>query len=311
MLDVDQRVRYWPSRAKLAGMFTLFPLSLLVIALGTWMYLSAIRHITPASVSVSGYFRRDGTYVNSYNRRPAGSVSHDSPYEVESALASIIVVAGLCFTGFSLYKFLLAPVRAILPPVEVGGLLLRSVLVPHMTAQARKSWVCLRCDKPIVPGSIYWYYSTGQGSSTTRHRYCSNCHAELQRNFEEEMRKREEQCEKYFGPLKSKAVIATCTKPVTLLTEEKLQSAIPPTLLPELIIVGGFWWEALLREAKRWTPEMDDDLHLALPTFDDAELFRNWQAGLTSQIEGIPLTDRNYVELWDALRIHIASGLLE
>ena len=43
-------------------------------------YLEAGRHLTPASVSVSGYFRRDGTYVRPYYRRPPGGVAHDAPY---------------------------------------------------------------------------------------------------------------------------------------------------------------------------------------------------------------------------------------
>ncbi|CAN5324750.1 hypothetical protein BH11PLA2_BH11PLA2_01030 [soil metagenome] len=41
----------------------------------------ASRHLTPAGVSVRGYYRRDGTYINSYNRRPPGGVVHDAPYE--------------------------------------------------------------------------------------------------------------------------------------------------------------------------------------------------------------------------------------
>lgn len=50
-------------------------------------------NMTPPSVSVSGYTRRDGTYVHGYNRRPPGSVSHDSPF-VMIQLASFVVMAG-------------------------------------------------------------------------------------------------------------------------------------------------------------------------------------------------------------------------
>lgn len=39
--------------------------------------------LTPKSVSVRGYTRDDGTYVNSYNRRPPGSVIRDKPIERE------------------------------------------------------------------------------------------------------------------------------------------------------------------------------------------------------------------------------------
>ena len=44
-------------------------------------YIDAGHHLTPYSVSVRGYYRRDGTYVNPYKRRPPGGVRHDIPYE--------------------------------------------------------------------------------------------------------------------------------------------------------------------------------------------------------------------------------------
>ncbi len=42
--------------------------------------IEAGKHLTPYSVSVSGYYRKDGTYVRPHNRRPPGSVEHDAPY---------------------------------------------------------------------------------------------------------------------------------------------------------------------------------------------------------------------------------------
>lgn len=44
-------------------------------------YIEAGTHLTPYSVSVSGYYRKDGTYIRPYNRRPPGGVNHDAPYE--------------------------------------------------------------------------------------------------------------------------------------------------------------------------------------------------------------------------------------
>jgi hypothetical protein len=44
-------------------------------------YLSANSKLTPYSVTVKGYYRSDGTRVESYKRRPPGSVAHDKPYE--------------------------------------------------------------------------------------------------------------------------------------------------------------------------------------------------------------------------------------
>jgi hypothetical protein len=43
-------------------------------------YNEAGKYLTPYSVNVSGYTRRDGTPVRSYKRRPPGGVAHDEPY---------------------------------------------------------------------------------------------------------------------------------------------------------------------------------------------------------------------------------------
>jgi hypothetical protein len=42
------------------------------------------KHLTPYSVSVRGYYRKDGTYVRPHSRRPPGSVAHDAPYKSKS-----------------------------------------------------------------------------------------------------------------------------------------------------------------------------------------------------------------------------------
>jgi hypothetical protein len=70
---------------------TLIAVGLPVLGLAIFLaslleYREAGRHLTPASVSVSGYYRRDGTYVGSYNRRPPGGVAHDAPYERKRSL---------------------------------------------------------------------------------------------------------------------------------------------------------------------------------------------------------------------------------
>ena len=61
-------------------------------------YRDAGRHLTPASVSVSGYYRRDGTYVRPYHRRPPCGVAHDAPYERKRSLceAGMFLGGALC-----------------------------------------------------------------------------------------------------------------------------------------------------------------------------------------------------------------------
>ena len=76
-------------------------ISLILVILGAlifWKSLSAYKeaktHLTPASVSVSGYTRRDGTYVRPYHRRPPGGAIHDRPYEDAMFLYSLLMIVG-------------------------------------------------------------------------------------------------------------------------------------------------------------------------------------------------------------------------
>lgn len=61
---------------------------------GVSAYQEAKTHLTPASVSVSGYTRRDGTYVRPYNRRPPGGAIHDRPYKDAMFLYSLLMLVG-------------------------------------------------------------------------------------------------------------------------------------------------------------------------------------------------------------------------
>lgn len=58
-------------------------------------YIEAGRHLTPYSVRVRGYYRRDGTYVAPYHRRPPGSVAHDAPYEQTRSLCQLGMFFGV------------------------------------------------------------------------------------------------------------------------------------------------------------------------------------------------------------------------
>ena len=60
-------------------------------------YIEAGTKLTPYSVSVSGYYRKDGTYVHPYQRRPPGGVRHDAPYESQRANMGILFF--LCLIG--------------------------------------------------------------------------------------------------------------------------------------------------------------------------------------------------------------------
>ena len=74
---------------------------LVLVILGAlifWKGLSANKeaetYLTPASVSVSGYTRHDGSYIHPYNRRPPGGAIHDRPYENAIFLYKMMMVIG-------------------------------------------------------------------------------------------------------------------------------------------------------------------------------------------------------------------------
>lgn len=72
-------------------------------------YRDAGRKMISPSVSVSGYYRSDGTYVRPYKRRPPGGVAHDAPYKRKRfymGFLFIVSIAGgigsvLAYTGMS------------------------------------------------------------------------------------------------------------------------------------------------------------------------------------------------------------------
>ncbi len=60
-------------------------------------YIEAGKHLTSSSVSVRGYYRRDGTYIHPYNRRPPGGARHDVPYESTRTYMSLLFF--VCLIG--------------------------------------------------------------------------------------------------------------------------------------------------------------------------------------------------------------------
>jgi hypothetical protein len=86
---------------KKSGRGKLF-LSIIIIVCCTLSAIYASNNITPRSVHVSGYTRRDGTRVRAYNRRPPGSVAHDAPYETLGGFSSIGIIIGVILAGLSI-----------------------------------------------------------------------------------------------------------------------------------------------------------------------------------------------------------------
>src|ERR1035441_3901629 len=86
---------------------------LAVLAAGIWIYCAshdsyceAGTHLTPASIHVSGYYHRDGSYVHEYYRRPAGGVAHDAPYGSTQSTCEFFMGVGVLvalFGGFGVF----------------------------------------------------------------------------------------------------------------------------------------------------------------------------------------------------------------
>lgn len=68
-------------------------------------YNEAKEHLTPYSVSVSGYYRSDGTYIKPYKRRPKGGVAHDKPYINKMSRMRLYFLVCLFVGGWSIWFF--------------------------------------------------------------------------------------------------------------------------------------------------------------------------------------------------------------
>jgi len=82
-------------KAKLSGMFTVFPASMAIALVALVVFLFAQANLTEYSVFVNGYTRSDGRSVSSYSRRPPGSVAYDQPY----ALLDMVGIVGMAIGG--------------------------------------------------------------------------------------------------------------------------------------------------------------------------------------------------------------------
>src|SRR5947207_15081085 len=98
-------------RLRALGVLCLPMLGLATFGFCLTLYLEAGRHLTPASVSVSGYYRRDGTYVRPYHRRPPGSVAHDAPYESKRSLCELGMFLGVAISLVPVFPFLIKKQR--------------------------------------------------------------------------------------------------------------------------------------------------------------------------------------------------------
>jgi hypothetical protein len=137
-------------------------LGLTIFSLSLAAHQEAGLHLTPASVSVRGYYRRDGTYVRPYHRRPPGGARHDAPYEARRELSRFGMLLGV---GIALAPLLLFLPRQKRP--HAGS------TPPEATGQA-----AVPPQRPTAPSGA------GQGAE-------QRGRAEQERNLEEERRRQQ------------------------------------------------------------------------------------------------------------------------
>jgi hypothetical protein len=140
-------------------------IALVVGGLLLWMFGCA--GVTPSSVFVSGYYRSDGSYVSSYNRRPLGSVARDSPFETAEWLGFFLVCSGVYVQvakdsarDTSMRRYRGFPERIAEIPDEV-----ELVPVPTNRGVAESDWRCEGCNRPFGNGTPYWSNGSSLQSS--------------------------------------------------------------------------------------------------------------------------------------------------
>jgi hypothetical protein len=150
---------------------------LLVLGLLLWAY--GYSGMTPASVSVSGYYRSDGTYVSSYERRPQGSVPHDEPYHGVEWLGVFMTCVGGYFI-LRRKKLAIDSQHSYLTHARPKPVPETPKVVPVPTGHgiSKEQWRCDYCDRPFGANEIYWFNENSMLSDDCA-AYCSECRDKL------------------------------------------------------------------------------------------------------------------------------------
>lgn len=106
-MDIEKQVsRIWFKNIFKSYLWLIFPIALLGCTASCESYIEAGTHLTNASVSVRGYYRKDGTYVRPYNRRPPGGAVHDKPFETTRTLMSFLFFVSLVGGCSSIFVYI-------------------------------------------------------------------------------------------------------------------------------------------------------------------------------------------------------------
>ena len=140
-------------------------------------YSSLSNNLTPNSVNVRGYYRKDGSYVGSYSRRPPGSVKKDKPIEKEMRkVSTLLFIINFAFYG-SYAVFLIAGLNVFLTSKNEYHKFLFNLVIKQITIDfsflknkpsnlinrkisrynsSSKIYSCIRCRKHIGYNDFNW-----------------------------------------------------------------------------------------------------------------------------------------------------------
>jgi hypothetical protein len=129
-------------------------LAAFMLIVGLLLCFDGWRRITSDSVTVSGYFRSDGTYVSPYKRRPPYSTSGDSPSETERTFGLFLTLIG----GWTLWSTRNPPIpfrpsTAFPPKTEPVPL-----VIPTLRERPNAGTRCASCGCTLNCAEDHFYY---------------------------------------------------------------------------------------------------------------------------------------------------------
>ena len=160
---------------KLGGIFTRIPLCILLIIFCFLLFLYSNGNLTPFSISVSSYYRTDWTFVNSYNRRPPGSVKHDNPFLILSILSIIGIFIGFILIIYIIIKYIRSTDYDLLPELYYSSKLPNkpnNVNMPNHHEKVIRKCRCSICNEYIY--DKYWYFWSQKRYYNKSH-ICTSC----------------------------------------------------------------------------------------------------------------------------------------
>lgn len=173
-LNYKFNIRSWIIKLKfnsyLKKLFINTGLIILIIFFLTGLYTD----LNPKNIHVSGYTRRDGTRVESYNRRSPGMAIEDQDEELGINLLVIALVILVILELYWIYNlrtrnpFELLPTYLKKPALPKTEKPLYGNFIPK---KGRKNWSCKSCKNEISSGEIYYLNI----HNYNEYKYCSKC----------------------------------------------------------------------------------------------------------------------------------------